>query len=141
MGARKGVDLSHLKPYQFSTENQPKNRKTKKGYRDWKTIYKEILAVEFDISKSEDKDLQFIAGKSKKLTGQELLAIKDYIAAVKGSDKAKDRIQNRTAGLPKQLIENINRKPLRIIYEDGTEIDLKNADNVEVNTPNINDGK
>jgi hypothetical protein len=121
----------------FSSTYQPKNKnRKKKGTKHFSTVYKDFLRVCFDVSMSKDEDLKaFLKEHSDihNVSAKDIIVIRDIIAAMKGNDKAKDRIMNRTDGLPIQTVNSTGKQPLQIVFAPESEEDLKEADNFESN--------
>ena len=121
----------------FSSTYQPKNKnRKKKGTKHFSTVYKQFLKICFDVSSSKDEDLKAFLKENADIhnvSAKDIIVIRDIIAAMKGSDKAKDRIMNRTDGLPIQTVKSTGKQPLQIVFAPESEEELKDSDNFESN--------
>lgn len=143
------VPPKQLAPYLFKTGDNTRQKlprpNQKRVSKKFKQVYEKFLETVFDISQSEDIELKMFGRAinaegmeviQSQMTAKDIIVVKDIIAAMKGSDRAKDRIMNRVDGLPKQTIENLNKKPLVVEYIPVSKEDLETSDNVEIQNEN-----
>jgi hypothetical protein len=114
--ANKHPNMKGLKPQKKGNPSlNPKGRP--KGYRDWKTVYKEILET---IMKAKDTgfDIPFIASQNEKLSMQQMIALR-HIKKTLGKCDTNDMklLQDRTDGLLKQMFE-VENIPVEISSDD-----------------------
>lgn len=111
-----------------------------KGSRNFSTIYKQLLRMSVSKEQAEsDPVLQSFMNdpKIKNLTIKAAICIKDIQKALKGEDRAIERIQNRTEGLPIQTVDNINSTPMVIKHAPLSQEDLEAMDNFETNIKKV----
>jgi hypothetical protein len=101
-------------------------------------LYRRVLQCSLDISDSIDEDLKILAfelgyGVGDKVSVKEIMVIKDVCRALRGDRFAIERIQNRTEGMPTQVIDNL-KKTLEIVYTPIEKEDLTKLDNFETNS-------
>jgi hypothetical protein len=123
-----------LPPTKPGEKRNPNGRP--KGSRNFSTIYKQLLKMMVTPKQAESDPVlkSFMEDpKMKNLTIKAAICIKDIQKALKGEDRAIERIQNRVDGLPIQTVDNINSTPMVIRHEPLAQADLEAMDNFETN--------
>ena len=87
-----------------------------KGVRSMKSIIQEFLECEFD-AKNIPPEFQNLKIKGKTMTVQQLMTLAQIRKALKGDEKAYDRIIDRFEGKPTQTLD-INHSNIKEVLEE-----------------------
>jgi hypothetical protein len=108
------ANLQNLKPFKKGNKASPGRPK---GVRPMKSIIKEFLECEFD-AKNIPPEFQNLKIKGKTMTVQQLMTLAQIKKALKGDEKAYDRIIDRYEGKPTQTVvtedEEGNKKSINV---------------------------
>jgi hypothetical protein len=108
------ANLQNLKPFKKGNKASPGRPK---GVRPMKSIIKEFLECEFD-AKNIPPEFQNLKIKGKTMTVQQLMTLAQIKKALKGDEKAYDRIIDRFEGKPTQTVvtedEEGNKKSINV---------------------------
>lgn len=113
------------KKYHFTSETRPTNN-SRKGSPNWATLFKRYLNQDATITKPN--------GEKIKIKAKDAIVIKVLENAMKTGDVATVKMMmDRMDGLPKAVVEQINKQPLQIEYVGQSQEELKEEDNFETN--------
>jgi len=113
------MSKENLTPYNSET-GRAAAKKQKRG-RSLKTVLRELLEKEIDLSKINTKSTKELAdfaekmGFRKKLYGADIIALRDYMDAINGKDKATERMWGYSEGKPSQPIQQENTIEIKIV--------------------------
>jgi len=96
--------LANLRP--FTSENQPKNRPSRKGIPNRATVFKELLEMKVDVADPE-------TGTKKKVTLYEAAALGQIKSAMTGNTPAWKEIQDTLHGKQNNVNFNLTADELK----------------------------